>query len=119
MKRTLAIEALNKTGEEIQLSGWAAGYRDHGGLIFIDLRDHTGIIQLTISPEQKEAFELAGTVRDEFVLRATGKVLERDTGLVNPNIKTGTVEVKVTDLEILNKSKAPPFPIDNQGEINE
>lgn len=116
MKRTLAIDALNRIGEEVQISGWAASYRDHGGLIFIDLRDHTGIIQLTVSPDQAESFALAGTVRDEFVIRATGTILQRDSNLVNENIPTGKVELKVSNLEILNKSKAVPFPIDQQGQ---
>ncbi len=119
MKRTLALEALNKIGDEVQILGWTANYRDHGGLIFIDLRDHTGIIQLTISPEQSESFALAGTVRDEFVIKATGVVILRDASLVNENLPTGTVELKVTHLEILNKSKALPFPINNQVEVNE
>ena len=104
MKRTLALEALNKIGDEVQILGWTANYRDHGGLIFIDLRDHTGIIQLTISPEQSESFALAGTVRDEFVIKATGVVILRDASLVNDNLPTGTVVLKVTLLEILNKS---------------
>src|SRR6476660_5486424 len=119
MKRTLASEAAQAVGQEIQLAGWVASNRDHGGLVFIDLRDHTGIIQLTINPEQKEAFELAGTFRDEFVVKATGTVIERDASLVNPNIATGKIEVKVTGLEILNKSRALPFPVDHQGETNE
>lgn len=117
--RTLATEAHSYIGEDTYFEGWAAGYRDHGGLIFIDLRDHTGIIQLTVSPEQKEAFDLAGTVRDEFVLQAFGTIVKRDDSLVNPNITTGDIEVKISELVIFNKSKALPFPIDHQGEVNE
>lgn len=119
MKRSLASETLEKVGQEVTLAGWSASSRDHGGLIFIDLRDHTGIIQLTVSPEQADAFALASSVRDEFVLKATGTVLQRDASLANPNIPTGTVEVKVTTLQILNKSKTLPFPVNHQGEINE
>src|SRR5690606_9655719 len=89
------------------------------GLIFIDLRDHTGIIQLTFSPDQPESFALAGTLRDEFVIEVQGKVVQRAADLINPNIETGTVEVQVSELEILNKSKALPFPIENQGEVSE
>ncbi len=120
MTRTLALDALEKIDEEITLAGWAASSRDHGGLIFIDLRDHTGIIQLTIAPEQQEAFEVASQVKDEFVLRAHGKVVKRAGELANDNIPTGSVEIKVTKLEVLNKSKPLPFPImHQQAEINE
>ncbi len=119
MKRIYAKDAETQVGQEITLAGWVASSRDHGGLIFIDLRDHTGIIQLTMSPENKESFDLATTLRDEFVIKATGTVLERASELVNPNIPTGKIEVKVSSLEILNKSKALPFPINHQGEINE
>jgi aspartyl-tRNA synthetase len=120
MNRTLALETLQLVGHEITVAGWVNNSRDHGGLIFIDLRDHSGIIQLTINPEQAAAFELAGSVRDEFVIKATGKVVERDTSLVNPNIPTGTIEIKVTDLVILNKSEVLPFPVSHgTEEVNE
>lgn len=119
MKRILSTETPNLIGQEVTLAGWSASSRDHGGLIFIDLRDHTGIVQLTFSPENAGALALASSVRDEFVLQATGLVVERDPSLVNPNIGTGKVEVKVSELKILNKSKALPFPINHQGEINE
>jgi aspartyl-tRNA synthetase len=116
MKRILSSETPNLVGQEVTLAGWSASSRDHGGLIFIDLRDHTGIVQLTFSPENAEALALASSVRDEFVLQATGTVVERDSSLVNPNIATGKVEVKVSSLTILNKSKALPFPIIQQGQ---
>lgn len=116
MKRILSSETPNLVGQEVTLAGWSASSRDHGGLIFIDLRDHTGIVQLTFSPENAEALALASSVRDEFVLQATGTVVERDASLVNPNIATGKVEVKVSSLTILNKSKALPFPIIQQGQ---
>lgn len=120
MNRTLALETLQLVGHEVTVAGWVNNSRDHGGLIFIDLRDHSGIIQLTINPEQAAAFELAGSVRDEFVIKATGKVVERDTSLVNPNIPTGTIEIKVTDLVILNKSEVLPFPVSHgTEEVNE
>src|SRR5690554_1317106 len=108
--RTLAKDAINLIDSEITLKGWVNNSRDHGGLIFIDLRDHTGIVQLTVHPEQAESFKVAETCRDEFVLQATGKVVARDKNLVNPNIPTGAVEVIVTSLEILNKSDVLPFP---------
>ncbi len=120
MDRTLALESLQKIGQQISLSGWAASTRDHGGLIFIDLRDHTGIVQLTIHPENKAAFTIAQTIRDEFVIQVTGQVLERAAELANTNIPTGRVEIMVENLDILNTSKALPFPIYHQDEnINE
>src|SRR4028118_1342979 len=100
MQRTLALDALQQIGKEITLAGWASSSRDHGGLIFIDLRDHTGLIQLTIGPDQKDAFTAANTVRDEFVIKASGIVVQRAEGLANPNIPTGSVEIQITELEI-------------------
>lgn len=120
MTRTLALETTKKIGEQISLSGWAASTRDHGGLIFIDLKDHTGIVQLTINPENVEAFKIAEKIRDEFVIKATGKVLERASDLINKNIATGGIEIQVETLEVLNTSKALPFPIYHQEDnINE
>ncbi len=120
MQRTLALEALNNIGQEITLAGWVNNSRDHGGLIFIDLRDHTGLVQLTIHPDQEQTFKLAQSIRDEFVIRATGKVLERSAELANKNIPTGTIEILVTNLEILNKSEALPFPVSHgTEEVNE
>lgn len=119
MQRTLAIETLDQIGKEVTVAGWSSSSRDHGGLIFIDLRDHSGIVQLTIGPEQQHAFQTAETIRDEFVIEATGIVVERAAGLSNPNLTTGNIEIKVTDLKVLNKSKALPFPVMHQGEINE
>ncbi len=120
MQRTLALEALNNIGQEITLAGWVNNSRDHGGLIFIDLRDHTGLVQLTIHPDQDQTFKLAQSIRDEFVIRATGKVLERSSELANKNIPTGTIEILVTNLEILNKSEALPFPVSHgTEEVNE
>jgi aspartyl-tRNA synthetase len=94
--------------------GWVNSRRDHGGLIFIDLRDHTGVVQLAIRPEQGTAFKLAEQLRDEFVIAVTGEVREREEGLKNPNIATGNVEVGADELTILNKSE--PLPIQIQGE---
>lgn len=120
MQRTLALEALNNIGQEITLAGWVNNSRDHGGLIFIDLRDHTGLVQLTIHPDQEQTFKLAQSIRDEFVIRATGKVLERSAELANKNIPTGTIEILVSNLEILNKSEALPFPVSHgTEEVNE
>lgn len=119
MQRTLALQSIEKVGEEITVAGWVNSTRDHGGLIFIDLRDHTGIVQLAIHPDDAGVFSLAETVRDEFVISATGTVTKRTPETVNENIPTGTVEILVSHFSILNSSKPLPFPIQHQGEVNE
>lgn len=111
MQRTLAKETLSKVGQPVLVSGWVNSRRDHGGVIFIDLRDHTGIVQLAIHPGTKEAFEVADKCRDEFVLSAEGKVLERSKETTNKNIPTGGVEIFTEKLSVLNASKPLPFPI--------
>ena len=101
----------------ITVAGWVHSRRDHGGLIFIDLRDHTGLVQLVVNPEQAEAFRLAEGLRDEFVIRASGVVTERGEGLKNPNIASGDVEIVVESLEILNRAETlpiQPFAEENQ-----
>ena len=114
--RKLAIELENFLGQTVTVAGWVNSRRDHGGLIFIDLRDHTGIIQLVVTPETKDSFQLAESVRDEFVLRATGTMRERAPELVNPNIPTGKIELVVDNLELLNKSATPPVNTHDDGE---
>ena len=112
--RTHYCTDLNETnvGEDVVLTGWANNYRDHGGIIFIDLRDKTGLIQLTCDPEDsKEAHVIANNVRDEYVLIAKGKVRLRGEGLTNPRLKTGVIEIVVTELTIENKSAPVPFVI--------
>ena len=96
-------------GKTVEVAGWVNSRRDHGGLIFIDLRDHRGIIQLVVTPEITEAFKLAESVRDEFVLKATGKIRERDADLINPNIPTGRIELVVDELILLNRCE--PLPV--------
>ena len=115
--RILAINTSDKIGEMITVAGWVHSRRDHGGLIFIDLRDHTDLVQLVINPEQAEAFRLAESLRDEFVIRASGVVTERGEGLKNPNIASGNVEIVVENLEILNRAETlpiQPFAEENQ-----
>lgn len=120
MERTLSVDTPQKVGSQVFLQGWVASARDHGGLIFIDLRDHTGIVQLTVSPEQIEAFQSAEKLRDEFVISIEGTVVNRHEDLTNPNLITGKIEVIVSRLTILNSSKPLPFPIQHQtDEINE
>lgn len=109
MTRTLVRELAGMTGQSANISGWVHSRRDHGGLIFIDVRDHTGVIQLVIQPEHSEAFALAEQLRDEFVIAVTGNVKERDEALKNPNIATGDIEVVVVELRVLNRSE--PLPI--------
>ena len=115
--RILAAETSKKVGENITVAGWVHSRRDHGGLIFIDLRDHTGLVQLVVNPDKKDAFSLAESLRDEFVVRACGVVSERGEGLKNPNIASGDVEIVVDNLEILNRAETlpiQPFAEDNQ-----
>lgn len=120
MQRTLSAETITKVGSQVTVAGWVHSTRDHGGLVFIDLRDDKGIVQLSIHPDTKTAFELAQTVRDEFVIKATGKVVERSKETINPNLPTGTIEILVSDFEILNAAKPLPFPIHFGGEnVNE
>ena len=112
--RALAKDLTVKSGK-VELAGWVNSRRDHGGLIFIDLRDHTGIIQLVVDPNTSDAFNLAETLRDEFVIRATGTVRERGKGLENPNIPTGTIEVVVEELKLLNRCEPLPTNTHDEG----
>ena len=107
-------------GQEVRLNGWVQRIRDHGGLIFIDLRDRTGVIQTVIDPvKTPEAFKLAEGIRSEYVLEITGSVRRRPEGTENLNLKTGEIEIEVTDIEVLNTSKTPPFPISDQIDVDE
>ena len=114
--RNLANELHTFLGKQVTVEGWVNSRRDHGGLIFIDLRDHTGIIQLVVTPDTKDSFKLAESVRDEYVLKATGTMRERAPELVNPNIPTGTVELVVSELSLLNKSEPLPVNTHDDGE---
>jgi aspartyl-tRNA synthetase len=107
--RTLATQSIKQVGQTITAMGWVQSRRDHGGLIFIDLRDHTGLLQLVINPETAEAFKIAEELRDEFVIAATGTVAERDENLRNPHLETGGVEVKVSEIRILNRADTLPI----------
>ena len=107
-------------GKELTLAGWVNTRRDHGGLIFIDLRDRSGIVQLVMSPQYgEEAFHNAESVRSEYVLAIKGKVRARSEDTINPKMKTGKVEVVVTELRILNKSKTPPFYVEDGIDVDE
>ncbi len=103
-------------GQRLTLTGWADSRRDHGGLVFVDLRDKTGLCQLVMNPERApEAAETAHTVRNEFVLQAEGEVVRRAPEAVNPNIPTGEIELQVDRLEILARSTTLPFQLDEEG----
>ncbi|HAJ70525.1 MAG TPA: aspartate--tRNA ligase, partial [Methylophilaceae bacterium] len=115
MMRTHYCGHLNREhiGQTVTLCGWAHRRRDHGGVIFIDLRDREGMAQIVIDPDTPEAFANAETVRNEFVLKVMCKVRARPEGTVNPNIPTGEVEMLASEIEILNPSLTPPFMLDD------
>ena len=117
MKRTFNTQAAQLAGEKISVSGWVHSRRDHGGLIFVDLRDHTSLLQLVFNSDNPEAFSLAEELRDEFVIRAEGTVRERAAELKNDKIPTGAVELVVERLTLLNRAETlpiQPFAEENQ-----
>ncbi len=101
-------------GQTVTLFGWAHRRRDHGGVIFIDMRDREGLVQVVSDPDRKETFAVADRVRNEFVLRVTGVVRRRPEGTVNPGLRSGEIEVLAHELEILNPATTPPFMIDDE-----
>ncbi|EPF3943334.1 aspartate--tRNA ligase [Campylobacter lari] len=110
---------IQNVGEEVTLCGWVNSYRDHGGVIFIDLRDRSGLIQLVCDPaDNQEAHNIASSVRNEYVLIAQGKIRPRGEGLVNPKLKTGEIEVVINKLTIENESAVVPFAIGDES-VNE
>ena len=113
--RILSGELKTKLNQTVTVAGWVNSRRDHGGLIFIDLRDHQGIIQLVITPENNQTFTLAESLRDEFVISATGLIRERAADLKNPNIETGDIELVVESIELLNRSDTPPVNTHDDG----
>ncbi len=114
--RTHYCGAVNREliGQTVTLCGWAHRRRDHGGVIFIDLRDREGMAQVVIDPDTKEAFAIAESIRNEFVLKVVCKVRARPEGTVNSNIPTGEVEMLASEIEILNPSLTPPFMLDDE-----
>jgi len=113
--RTHFCGELNKSflEEKVELCGWVNRRRDHGGVIFLDLRDKNGIAQIVINPDTKETFKLAESVRNEFVLKVSGKVIARASDMINKKIPTGEIEVLAGNIEILNTSKPIPFQLDS------
>ncbi len=116
MTRILSRDTPAYTGQTITVSGWVNSRRDHGGLIFIDVRDHTGIVQVVIHPEASEAFALAETIRDEYVLSIVGQVTDRDEALKNPNLASGAIEIVAATITILNKSEPLPVAVSDEGQ---
>src|SRR5262245_34947758 len=103
-------------GRELVLAGWVARRRDHGGLVFVDLRDEAGVVQLGVNPENAAAAAgVAHELRNEFVVRARGTVVDRAPETVNPAMATGEIEVQVSGLEILSRSTVLPFQLDEEG----
>ncbi len=118
--RTLIREIINKENQSVELMGWVATRRDHGKLIFIDLRDRTGVAQAVFLPKPEELHALADKLRSEWVVKLTGKVAKRPENMVNKEIETGEFEIQAEELEILNESEALPIGIDTNGyEIGE
>ena len=116
MKRTHYCGELRLTdaGKSVRLTGWVSRRRDHGGVIFVDLRDRTGITQVVFDPMiDPDAHRVAGAIRNEFVLSVSGKIRERGEGLVNPNLLTGEIELATDELEILNVARTPPFAVED------
>ena len=118
-ERIVSKDVAAHIGSQITVAGWVHARRDHGGLIFVDLRDYTGLVQLVINPETTDAFSLAEELRDEFVIRARGHVKERGEGLANPNIDSGTVEIVVDELTILNRAETLPIQPFSEQQANE
>ena len=107
------------TGQTVQLCGWTHRYRDHGGVLFIDLRDSKGLVQLVFNPEQQELFALAESLRSEYVIQIKGIVNLRPAGTENLDLASGKIEIKVTELIILNSSETPPFPLETYHSVTE
>ena len=104
---------------EVQLCGWVHRRRDHGGVIFLDLRDHEGLVQVVFNPDTKKAFDTADHLRREYVVQILGRVRPRDENAINPNLPTGEVEVLGVGIEILNAAKTLPFPLDEHAQVGE
>ncbi len=121
MMRTHRCGELNEShiDQEVVLSGWVHRRRDHGGVIFIDLRDREGLVQVVVDPSTPEAFSLAEQVRSEFVIKVRGRVRRRPEGTENPNLPTGQIEVLTSELEILNRAETPPFPVESDIPVSE
>ena len=103
----------------VSICGWVHRRRDHGGIIFLDIRDIRGICQVVVNPDNKIAFEIADNCRNEFVIQVSGIVLKRPEGTINKNMPTGEIEIEAADIKLLNKASTPAFPLDDYQEVNE
>lgn len=122
MKRTHTCGTITKEAiaQQVELIGWVQKRRDLGGLIFVDLRDRSGIVQVVFNPDfSQEAIEKADKLRSEFLISVKGTVVARDEKQVNASMKTGEIEIQVNELTVINESKTPPFAIENQTDVNE
>ena len=122
MNRTHTSGELNEQhiGESVQLIGWVQKRRDLGGLIFVDVRDRSGLVQVVFNPEfSEEAIKIADTLRNEYIIEVHGTVIARAANQINPNLPSGAIEVHATDVSIINEAKNPPFAIENQSEVGE
>lgn len=112
-KRILSNQTQNQVGKTVKLSGWVHSRRDHGKIIFIDLRDRVGLVQLVFTPADKKLYKLANALRPEWVISVVGKVNKRPKGQENPKLETGMVEVEAKDLEVLSEAQTPPLSVDS------
>ena len=110
LSKDISEKDIDKT---VTLSGWVNKRRDHGGIIFVDLRDHTGIVQIVFNPDNKDIFKEAEILRSEFVISVTGKITARSEDTINEDISSGKIEVVADHLAILNNSETPPFMIND------
>ena len=106
-------------GQTVTICGWVHRRRDHGGVIFIDLRDRAGLVQAVVDPDVPETFAIAESVRSEYVLKITGLVRNRPAGTTNSNMFSGEIEILAKEIEVLNESETPPFPVESEIEVNE
>ena len=116
MERTLTVKTPRLIGQETKVAGWVNTRRDHGGVIFVDLRDHTGLVQVVFNPDHDDIFHLAEGIRDEYCIAVTGTVRERGAGLENPHLATGQIELVASRLEILNRSDPIPVATRDEGQ---
>lgn len=115
MQRILNIKTIKYLGKKVKVCGWVKAWRAHGKILFIDLRDRSGILQLVFTPKNKVLYKLADTLRPEWVISVEGKIKRRPKGMENPKIETGKIELEVENLEILAQAKTLPFSIDSPG----
>lgn len=116
MERTLALNTPELVGQKVKVAGWVNTRRDHGGVIFVDLRDHTGLVQVVFNPENATMFHVAEGLRDEYCVAIIGSVRQRGEGLENPHIPTGKIEIVASELEVLNKSEPLPVATKDEGQ---